>query len=83
MLHMLQVFYLNVAYVCNGFQVFSGVFASVSYDCFMCFIDLLLYVVTVASGCLCSRSGVAHGMRVGSGWRCGPATVALGLEPEH
>jgi hypothetical protein len=24
--HILQVFYLNVAYVCNGFQTFSGVF---------------------------------------------------------
>jgi hypothetical protein len=24
--HMLQVFYLDVSYVCNDFQVFSGVF---------------------------------------------------------
>ena len=65
------------------FKCFSDVFASVSDACFKCFIYLLLYVVTVASGCLSSRSGVAHGMRVGSGWRCGPATVALALEPEH
>ena len=79
----LQVFHVYVVYVCNGFQVFSGVFASVSYDCFKCFIYLLLYVVTVASGCFSSRSGVAHGMRVGSGWRCGPTTMALALEPEH
>ena len=28
--HMLQVFYLTVAYVCNGFKVLLGVFASVS-----------------------------------------------------
>jgi hypothetical protein len=27
--HMLRVLYLDVAYVCNDFQVFSGVFASV------------------------------------------------------
>jgi hypothetical protein len=26
---MLQGFYLNVAYICSGFQVFLGVFASV------------------------------------------------------
>ena len=78
----LQVFHAYVVYVCNGFQVFLDVFASVSYVCFKCFIYLLLYVVTVASGCLSSRSGVAHGMR-GSGWRCRTATVALALEPEH
>ena len=34
--HMLQVFYLDVAYVCNGFLVFSGVFASVSLSSFVC-----------------------------------------------
>ena len=28
------MFYLDVAYICNGFQVFSGVFASVSDSCF-------------------------------------------------
>jgi hypothetical protein len=27
--HMLQVFYLNVVYVCNGFQVFFHVFLQV------------------------------------------------------
>jgi hypothetical protein len=47
MLHMfhtmLQVFYFDVAYVCNGFQVFfSRVFASVSRTCFKCFICLFL-----------------------------------------
>jgi hypothetical protein len=36
----LQVFYLDVAYVCNDFQMFSGVFASVSDACFKCFICL-------------------------------------------
>ena len=34
--HMLQVFYLDVAYVCNVFQVFLGV----SDACFKCFICL-------------------------------------------
>jgi hypothetical protein len=33
-IHMLQVFYLDVAYVCNGFKCFFTVFASVSYACF-------------------------------------------------
>jgi hypothetical protein len=28
--HTLHVFYLDVGYGCNGFQVFSGVFSSVS-----------------------------------------------------
>jgi hypothetical protein len=37
---MLQVFYLDVAYVCNSFQVFLGVFASVSDACFKCSIYL-------------------------------------------
>ena len=31
---LLQVFHLDVAYVCNDFQEFLGVFASVSYACF-------------------------------------------------
>ena len=66
----LQVFHLDAVYVCNGFQMFSDVFASVSDACFKSFIYLLLYVATVASGCFKNKSGVAHRMRVGSGWRC-------------
>ena len=31
------MFYLDVAYMCNDFQVFSGVFASISDACFKCF----------------------------------------------
>jgi hypothetical protein len=38
--YMLQMFYLDVAYVCNGFQVFFMCFASVSDACFKCFIYL-------------------------------------------
>jgi hypothetical protein len=38
--HRLHVFYLNVTYGCNGFQVFSGVF----FKCFNC---LQMYVATV------------------------------------
>jgi hypothetical protein len=61
--HMLQVFYLNVAYICNGFELFFQVFfASILEACFKCFICLETYVASVASGCFKSRSGVAHGM---------------------
>ena len=38
--HMLQLFYLDVAYVCN-------IFSSVSEACFKCFICLLLYVAVL------------------------------------
>jgi hypothetical protein len=57
----------DVAYVCDGFQMFSSVFASVSDTCFKCFLCFFLYVATIASGCFQSRSGVAHRMRMGSG----------------
>ena len=50
------------------FKCFSDVFASVSDICFKCFICLLLYVITVASECFKSISGVAHGIRVRSSW---------------
>jgi hypothetical protein len=53
------------------FKCFSGVFTSVSDDCFKCFICLLLYVATIVSGCFKSKSGVAHEMHVESGWRSG------------
>jgi hypothetical protein len=43
----LQVFHLDVAYVCNDFQMFSDVFASVSDACFKCCIYLLVYVATL------------------------------------
>ena len=68
------------AMVFKSFQAFSQVFHTIVSSVSSIF---FLYVVTIASGCFSSRSGVAHGMRVGSGWRCGPATVALALEPEH
>jgi hypothetical protein len=42
------------------FKCFLGIFSSVSYACFKCFICLHLYVATVASGCFKSRSGVAY-----------------------
>jgi hypothetical protein len=40
--HMLQVFYLDVAYVCNDFKCFQELFSGVSEACFKCFICLLL-----------------------------------------
>jgi hypothetical protein len=71
----LQVFSLDVAYVCNGFQMLLGIFASVLDACFKFFICLLLYIATVVSGCFKSRSNVAYEMRVESGrrrgWRSG------------
>ena len=55
-----QVFHMSKCFIwmlhifCNGFQVFSDVFASVSNARFKYFIYLLLYVATVASGyCIC------------------------------
>jgi hypothetical protein len=57
--HMLQVFYLDVM-ILNCFC-----------KCFRCMFQVFylsfLYIVSVASKCFKSRSGVAHGMHVGSG----------------
>jgi hypothetical protein len=36
-MHILQMFYMDVAYAYNSFQMFSGVFASVSDVCCKCF----------------------------------------------
>jgi hypothetical protein len=47
-----KCFYLNIAYVCNDFQVFFKCFRSM----FQVFICLLLYVASVASECYKSRS---------------------------
>ena len=58
---------LDITYVCNGFQVFLGIFFKCFRRMFQVFHLCSLYVATVASGCFKSRSGVAHGMRVGSG----------------
>jgi hypothetical protein len=57
---MLQVFYLDVAYVCNDFQVLLGVFASVLDACFKYFICLQTYVASIVSEYFKSTSGVAH-----------------------
>jgi hypothetical protein len=48
---MMQMFYLDVAYVYNDFKCFSGVFAGVSDAYFKCFICFQTYVVVVASRC--------------------------------
>jgi hypothetical protein len=50
--HMLHVFYSDIVYCCNGFQMcVSSVFSSVSESCFKCFICLQMYVAIVASRC--------------------------------
>jgi hypothetical protein len=82
--HMLQIFYLDVVYVCNGFQVFSRCFCK----CFRCMLQVFqlfrTYVTSVSSVYCKSRSGVTHvTMRVKKRrgrewypravWRHGPA----------
>jgi hypothetical protein len=47
-IYTLHVFYLDVAYGCNGFQVFSGVFSSVS-TVFRCMLQLLYLDVLKAN----------------------------------
>jgi hypothetical protein len=69
----LQVFQLDVAHVCNDFQVFSGFLASVSDVYFKCFICLLLYIASVAFGC----SKVDRVLRVGSARQHGPTVGML------
>jgi hypothetical protein len=54
---MLQMFYLDVAYICNDFQLFLGVFASVFICMLQVFHLFLTYVVCVSSRCCNSRSG--------------------------
>jgi hypothetical protein len=56
---MIQVFYLDVAYVYNGFKCSSGIFASVLDACLKCFICFQTYVAIVASECFKTRSSVA------------------------
>jgi hypothetical protein len=56
---MTQVFYLDIAYVYNGFKCFSGIFASVLDACFKCFIYFQMNVTIVASECFKTRSSVA------------------------
>jgi hypothetical protein len=53
--HMMQVSYLNVAYVHNGFKCFFKCFRRM----FQIFIYFQTYVATVASECFKSRSDVA------------------------
>jgi hypothetical protein len=57
--HMLEMFYVDVAYVCNGFKCFFRFFASVSDASFKCFICLHTYIASIVFGCFKSRSGVA------------------------
>jgi len=59
--------------MCNDFQVFSGVFASISDACLKWFICLQMYVASVASECFKSRSGVAHIAMAPVADRQGPA----------
>jgi hypothetical protein len=63
------------------FKYFSGVFCKCFRRMFKVFHLPSLYVVTVASEYVKSRSGVAHEMSVGSDWRRGPAARVLARKP--
>ena len=64
---MLYMFHTYVASVLSRYRVclqwfssvFSRIFASISNTCFKCFIRLLLYVASIASGYFKSRSAIA------------------------
>jgi hypothetical protein len=70
--YILQVFYCVLLQL---FFTFSGVFLNVLEVCFKCFIYLQTYIASVVSECFKSRSGVAHGMRVGRGHERSPRVV--------
>jgi hypothetical protein len=89
-IRLLQVFHQNVAYMfAVVFKCFSGVFASVSDVYFKCFICLLCMLQLLHLDVSKDRSGVAHGICVGSDWRCEqrlvrrrPATRTLAHKPD-
>jgi hypothetical protein len=57
---MLQVFYLAVVYVCNGFQVFFGIFLQVFQTHVSSVSSVFFFMLQVLHpGCFKSRSGVA------------------------
>jgi hypothetical protein len=55
----LQVFYLDVSYVCNIFQVFFHVFLQVFQTHVSSVLSVFLHVASIASRCFKSRSDVA------------------------
>jgi hypothetical protein len=60
--HILQVFYLDAAYILQCFSsIFQVLFASVSEAHFKCFIYLQTYVANVSFWYFKSRSGVTYG----------------------
>jgi hypothetical protein len=69
--HILEVFYLDIVYVCNCFQMFLQLF-QMHVQVFRLF---FLYVASVASECFKNRLGVIHGIHVGSWRRCGTCDV--------
>jgi hypothetical protein len=96
--HMFKSFEVFHMYVCKCFikmlhmfamifKCFSGVFGSVSNACFKYFI--CLFMLQLLHRCFKSRLGVAHGIRVRSGWwrgRClgrrGTTTGVLPRKPD-
>jgi hypothetical protein len=58
--HMLQVFYLDVTYACNGFQVFFMCFCKYFKRMLQVFQLLRMYIVNISFGCCKNRSNIAH-----------------------
>jgi hypothetical protein len=86
----LQGFHLDVAYVCNDFQMFFTCFSQV-FQMLVLSVSFVffLYVATIVCGCFKSRSSIAYEIRVGSGWRreqrlgwSGTTAGALPYEPD-
>jgi hypothetical protein len=70
------MFYLHIAYVNDGFQVFS---VSVLDTCFKCFICLQTYVASVASKCY----KVDQVLHIGYAWEAGRGASGhhMGADP--
>jgi hypothetical protein len=80
-IRMLQVFHLDVAYICNSCQVFFTCFCKCLRRLFQVFHMSSFVCAIVAFECFKSRSGVAYGKSVESGWRCGRCSVQCGQLP--
>jgi hypothetical protein len=75
-IHTLHMFYLDVVYGCNGFQVLD-VFSSGLEACFKCFIYLQTYIATVVFVCYKSNRVLHLSSPSAASSRC----VLLPVEP--
>jgi hypothetical protein len=77
-IRMLQVFHLDVAYVCNSCQVFFTCFCKCFRRLFQVFHMSSFVCAIVAFEYFKSRSDIAHEISVESGWRCERCSVQCG-----